>query len=161
MKRPKTNFDDLEERRTGSISRMTFDLLTLVKNRVIEKLRERGYADVGMAHGVLLRNMDLSGSPLSEVARRAGVSRQAVAKVAAELSRLGYVETEKSSEDARVKIVRLTNRGVVFVTDTIEIYEQIDVEICDLIGSTPFRALQKTLRKLTTKSDANVLFQVR
>ena len=149
MKTRVPDFRDLEVRRAASIPRMVLALDVFIKNRVLDELEHRRHDGVGLGHGVLLRNMDFEGSPLSVVAQRAGVTRQAVAKVAAELVELGYVKTVTSAEDARVKIVKLTARGVTLVVDSIEIYEQIEAEMRDVIGSSRLETMRTLLRKLS------------
>ncbi len=150
----KPDFHDLEARREASIPRLVFALDMFAREYIVNAIQQRGHDRVSLGHGVLLRNMDLEGSPLSVVAQRAGISRQAIAKTAAELAELGYVKTVTSPEDARVKIVKLTKRGVTLVTDVIEIYEEIEAALREVIGRSKLETMRSTLRKLGRELEA-------
>ena len=139
---------DLETRRAQSIPRMMYAVNELVMESVFEGLKQRGHARAAIAHGVVLRNMDFEGSPLSVIARRAGVTRQAVAKVTAELVELGYVRTVTSPDDGRVKIAKLTARGRALARDGLELYEEVEAAFRAVIGPARLEILRKTMSKL-------------
>lgn len=136
---------DLEARRALSAPRMIYGLHIFVRDRVIEGLERRGHESVTFGHGVLLRNMDFAGTPLSVIAQRAGVSRQAIAKVTADLVELGYVETSTSRDDGRVKIAKLTRRGIRLAKDSIEIFEEIEEAFREIAGDAKLESLRRTL----------------
>jgi DNA-binding MarR family transcriptional regulator len=83
----------------------------LTTESVYGRLREHGYDDVRPAHGCVFGNVDPDGSRLTDLAQRAGYTKQTVGEVVSELEELGYVERVPDPEDRRAKLIRLTPRG--------------------------------------------------
>jgi DNA-binding MarR family transcriptional regulator len=77
------------------------------------RMAAAGFDDVREGHGCVFGFIDLEeGSRLTDLADRAGLTKQAVGEAVAELQRLGYLERVPDPEDGRAKIIRLTPRGV-------------------------------------------------
>src|SRR5918999_4731154 len=92
-------------------------LLAQVKNVAVKTMFNRmaaaGFADVREGHGCVFGFIDLErGSRLTDLADRAGLTKQAVGEAVAELEQLGYLERVPDPEDGRAKIIKLTQRGV-------------------------------------------------
>ena len=90
-------------------------LLSGAKELAIDELHRRladeGFADIRPGHGCVFRFIEAEGSRLTEVASRAGMTKQSVGEVVADLERLGYVERVPDPDDRRAKIIRLSERG--------------------------------------------------
>src|SRR6266511_3232449 len=90
-------------------------LLGEVKELAIDELHRRlgdeGYPDIRPGHGCVFRFIEPGGSRLTQIAERAGMTKQAVGEVVADLERLGYVERVPDPDDRRAKIIRLSERG--------------------------------------------------
>lgn len=74
-------------------------------------LADNGFADILPWHFAVLRNLGEDGARPSELAARAGITRQAITKLVGELERLGLVCREPDPSDGRGLIVRYTDRG--------------------------------------------------
>src|SRR6266516_6241307 len=74
-------------------------------------VREHGYEDLRRGHGCVFGNIEPDGSRLTDLAARAGYTKQAVGEVTTDLEQMGYVERVPDPEDRRAKIIRLTERG--------------------------------------------------
>jgi DNA-binding MarR family transcriptional regulator len=71
-----------------------------------------GFPDIRPAHSInLFRVIDAGGTRPSELARRAGVTPQAMAEIIRYLEGHGYTERVPDPSDGRARIVRLTPRG--------------------------------------------------
>jgi DNA-binding MarR family transcriptional regulator len=90
-------------------------LLDIAFDEFSEELTRRiyaaGYTDVRPGHGCVFGTIDANGSRLTDLAERAGMTKQTVGEVASDLERLGYVERVPDPSDGRAKIIRLTARG--------------------------------------------------
>lgn len=102
-----------------------------------------------MSHSVVLRNMDIEGTPLSVITKRAGVSRQAVAKVASQLVVMGYVKTAPDPGDRRAKMLKLTPKGLTLFTDSMEIYDEVERELVERIGRRRLEEFRSTLKEIS------------
>jgi DNA-binding MarR family transcriptional regulator len=74
-------------------------------------MREHGYDDIRPAHGCVFGHIEPEGSRLTDLATRAGFTKQTVGEVTTDLEHMGYVERVPDPEDRRAKIIRLTERG--------------------------------------------------
>ncbi|MDQ2814627.1 MAG: MarR family winged helix-turn-helix transcriptional regulator [Actinomycetota bacterium] len=71
-----------------------------------------GFPDIRPAHSInLFRVIDAGGTRPSELARRAGVTPQAMAEIIRYLGGHGYAERVPDPSDGRARIIRLTPRG--------------------------------------------------
>src|SRR4051794_34120524 len=64
-------------------------------------LREHGYDDIRPAHGCVFGHVEPDGSRLTDLAARAGFTKQTVGEVTSELEEMGYVERVPDPEDRR------------------------------------------------------------
>jgi DNA-binding MarR family transcriptional regulator len=75
------------------------------------RLHGKGFDTVRPAHGCVFGHIEPEGSRLTDLAARAGYTKQTVGEVTSELEELGYVERVPDPEDKRAKLIRLTERG--------------------------------------------------
>jgi len=92
-------------------TRLLHEAFRSLREAGLEDLRERGYEGITLAHLRVLQHVVFTGGSLSEIARAASISRQAVAKVAADLEGLGYLRLSPSPEDRRAYVAELTPAG--------------------------------------------------
>jgi DNA-binding MarR family transcriptional regulator len=79
---------------------------------LVVELEERGWPELRASQASLVLNVDRrSGTRLTELARRAGVTKQAMMVVVDELEVRGFVRRTPDPDDGRAKVVRLTARG--------------------------------------------------
>jgi DNA-binding MarR family transcriptional regulator len=90
-------------------------LLTEVKEAAISELHRRladeGHPDIRPGHGCVFRFVDDAGTRLTDLAERAGLTKQAVGEVVYDLEAMDYVERVPDPADGRAKIIRLTEKG--------------------------------------------------
>jgi len=86
-----------------------------VQRHMLDRLHERGFADLDAAHLTVFRYPGPQGAKPSELAARLGVSKQALNYLLGELERLGYLERRPDPGDLRSKRVALTRRGTTAV----------------------------------------------
>src|SRR5919205_4040957 len=83
-----------------------------------EGMTERGYADVRPGHNAAFMHIDRrSGTRLTDLARRARMSKQGMMLLVDDLEQRGYVRRVPDPDDARAKVVRLTARGRRYVAE--------------------------------------------
>src|ERR1700723_4747662 len=78
---------------------------------VTRAMHERGFAGIRLVHIALIRNVDENGTRISEIARRAGMTKQATGPLVAEFVDLGYIRLVNDPSDGRVKVARYTAKG--------------------------------------------------
>ncbi|MEZ0090400.1 MarR family winged helix-turn-helix transcriptional regulator [Streptacidiphilus sp. EB129] len=71
----------------------------------------RGFDDVRPAHGFAFARLASGGATVGELADHLGVTKQAASQLVEELVRKGYVARHPHPDDARARLVLLTDRG--------------------------------------------------
>ena len=104
--------------------------------KLFARLQEEGFEHIREGHGCVFGFIDIEhGSRLTELAERAGLTKQAVGEAATELERLGYVERVPDPTDGRAKIIKLTDRGMEAVIKGRRIFAEIEREWAEQIGA--------------------------
>lgn len=147
-KRKDSTFEELEAKRVMVVGRLLFYCFKLFLDRGMTKLQRRGHNNIGMAQSVLLRNLDFSGTQITVIAKRAGVTKQAIIKIARDLQARGYLKVVPDPNDRRGKLVRLTPRGLRLVNDVLEVAAEVEGEFAAIIGWKKLENLRATLTSL-------------
>ncbi|HEV2476311.1 MAG TPA: MarR family transcriptional regulator, partial [Candidatus Dormibacteraeota bacterium] len=71
-----------------------------------------GFADLRPAHSVVFMNLDPEGTRISDLARRAQMTKQSMGALVSHLERTGYVSVSRDPRDHRAKLVRRTKKGL-------------------------------------------------
>jgi DNA-binding MarR family transcriptional regulator len=119
----------------------------------LERIHERGYADISIADTHLLANLDTEGTSISALARRAGVTRQAASQQVAVLEAAGYIERRPSDTDARAVIIIQTRRGRALLADAIAIVEELEAGYETHLGQPRLTDLKESLSALLGRID--------
>ena len=115
------------------------------------RLRERGYPDVRLAHSALFAHIDPEGTRSSELAERAGMTKQGMGQLVADLEKKGYIERVKDPEDGRARVVRLTKKGWRHVRDAREIIGEIEEAYARRLGDGRLETLGAILNDLSPR----------
>jgi DNA-binding MarR family transcriptional regulator len=115
------------------------------------RLRERGYPDVRLAHSALFAHIDSEGTRSSELAERAGMTKQGMGQLVADLEKKGYVERVEDPADRRAKLVRLTKKGRHHVREAREIIGEIEEAYARRLGDGRLETLRAILKDLSPR----------
>src|ERR671934_2182543 len=100
------------------LARLLLEAHRSLGGELLEGLSERGYPDVRPGHAALFMNIDRrTGTRLTELARRARMTKQGMMLLVDDLESRGYVRRVPDPEDARAKVVRLTAKGRRYVAE--------------------------------------------
>ncbi|MBW8725663.1 MAG: MarR family transcriptional regulator [Inquilinus limosus] len=118
----------------------------IVNRDVVEGLHARGYSGLRSTHTTLLSNMPLAGGTISEAAERAGVTKQAMGRLAAELEAAGYIRVMGDPADGRTRRLELTESGTRLMLDSLDVMKGLEDGYAELIGRDRLRAVLDGLR---------------
>lgn len=79
--------------------------------RIHEGVVARGFEGLRPAHGFAFTRLAPDGATVTELAAHLGVTKQAASQLVDELVRKGYVERHPHPDDARARLIVLTERG--------------------------------------------------
>jgi DNA-binding MarR family transcriptional regulator len=116
---------------------------------LVVELEERGWPDLRASQAALVLNVDRrSGTRLTELARRAGVTKQAMMVVVDELEARGLVRRTPDPEDGRAKVVRLTARGRTFAAECRRAIAAVETRARRALGGRRYEGLREALELL-------------
>jgi DNA-binding MarR family transcriptional regulator len=113
-----------------------------------QRLAAAGYADVRAAHGVVFAVIDAEGTRVTDLAARAGMTKQAMAELVEHLEARGYVQREPDPADRRARLVRLTRRGWECIAAGRAIATELEDELAARWGAEPMAVLRVHLATL-------------
>jgi DNA-binding MarR family transcriptional regulator len=112
------------------------------------KLNARGHTGLSLATTVALTQLDLEGTRISVLAERAGMTKQSMGQLVAELESLGYVTRSPDIADRRATLVQFTEAGWRFLLDAAAVKREIEAEYAALLGADRLDALRTMLEKM-------------
>ncbi len=128
------------------LSRLLLEAHRALGAELVAALAERGYPDVRPGHAAVFLHIDRrSGTRLTELARRARVTKQGMMLVVDELEQRGYVRRVRDPEDGRAKIVRLTARGRRLAAEVRRLVAAIEARTRRELGDRRFETLREAL----------------
>jgi DNA-binding MarR family transcriptional regulator len=92
-------------------------------------------AQVSAAHIHITRHLALEGSRLTDLAERAGMSKQAMGDLVDQCEAWGLVMREADSRDRRARLVRFTPTGLAWLAAFEQAVAQADQEFRDEVGA--------------------------
>jgi DNA-binding MarR family transcriptional regulator len=115
------------------------------------RIAQRGHPEVRAPHGNVFGFLDDDGNQVSELARRAQITKQSMAELVAHLERHGYVERVPDPKDRRAKLVRPTDRGREVYAIAREVIGEIEREWTARLGASKMRQLRGLLQELNER----------
>jgi DNA-binding MarR family transcriptional regulator len=100
------------------------------------------------SHSAVFAQIKIEGSRLTDLARGANITPQAMGELVDELEELGYVERRPDPTDRRAKLIVLTDRGRACVAAGISTINGIEERITEILGERGHRQLRSLLTRL-------------
>lgn len=115
------------------------------QDRLIEQLAARletlGYTRVTASHLTFLAELECGENHAAELARRTGISRQAVHKQVKELAALGLLAERADPHRRNQRTIVFTDRGTQLIADCRAILAEMDADLPRDDGMTPDNAV--------------------
>ncbi len=147
----------LAYRLSNNLSRLLREFAKDFERRVLKKLHDRGHTDVRPSHSSVFANLGLGAVRVTELAERARVTQQAMGKMLKELERMGYVARDIDSADKRAKEIRLTDRGIKLVQNSMDAMAEVEAAYAAKVGEQQMRDLQALLADTVDKIELEYL----
>jgi DNA-binding MarR family transcriptional regulator len=100
------------------------------------------------SHSAVFGQIRPEGSRLTELARGANISPQAMGELVDQLEELGYVERKPDPTDRRAKLIMLTPRGHQCIEAGIATIQGIETQLDAILGQRGHATLRKLLAKV-------------
>jgi len=142
---------------SNNLSRLMREFGKDYERRVLQKLHRRGHPLVRPSHSSVFSNLGLGAVRVTELAERAQVTQQAMGKILKELERIGYIVRDIDGSDRRAKKIRLTERGMQLVRDSMDIVAEVREHYAEQAGAAELDALEAQLVRCISKIDLEYL----
>lgn len=133
--------------RRSNIGRRMNEAVRIFENRIIENLKAKGHSELTAAHINLTRNLDEDGTRLTELARRASLTKQSMSELVDQVERTGLIEKRQDPADGRAKLVCFTNSGFVWLEAFHQSLEVAESEMRDQLGPAMVDLMVEALGK--------------
>jgi DNA-binding MarR family transcriptional regulator len=139
----------------ADLGRMLLEGHRVLSAELVAALDERGWSELRGSHTNVFLHIDRrSGTRLTELARRAAITKQAMMQVVDDLEARGYVRRVADPEDARAKVVKLTARGRRCVADCRRIIQAQESWTRRSLGDRRYEAFREALELLAAGSES-------
>jgi DNA-binding MarR family transcriptional regulator len=139
--------------RHANIGRLLNNAVRRFEARVLELMSASGHDETRIAHVNLTRNLDVEGTRLTELARRASMSKQAMGELVDQCVELGLVDRVADPSDGRARIVMFTPAGRIWLDAFRDAVDVAEREMRGELGKARMDAILKGLAVYGAKFD--------
>jgi DNA-binding MarR family transcriptional regulator len=125
----------------------------LVIARLHAAIAAAGFDDVLPAHGNVLQHLQNEGIRLTEIARRAALTKQTIGQYVAYLEQRGYVAVVPDPTDGRARLVMKTEKGRAVEQVAEQAMRQLEADWVAVLGEKNYARLRRLLTSLVTADD--------
>ena len=133
---------------TQAISGLLIEAFRSLESEIGPALQDRGAFELTPAQARALLLVERTGTRLTELARRAGVTKQAMMQLVDDLQTTGCVRRTPDPEDSRAKVVRLTAKGLRQRARARKAIQAVESRLKRQLGPRRFEAFRTTLEEL-------------
>jgi len=143
----------LRSKREHMLLRLLLRITQRMSVETVRRMNARGIADMQPAFPRLLGNLDSEGTRIGALSRKMGTTRQAVAQLAKEIEKAGFVERVPDPLDGRGVIVRFTPMGRAGLACAIEVMLEIEADYSGIIGKKGLGQVKSLLAAILDVTD--------
>jgi DNA-binding MarR family transcriptional regulator len=137
-----------DRRMLGALLRHPLQALVAEVN---QSLVADGFSDLRPAHSAVFVNLGSEGVRISELAERAGMTKQSMGALISYLEKRGYVSVGADPTDGRAKVVRRTQKGTASHEPARRIIARVQEKWSRLLDPGEMDELMRLLRKLNDR----------
>jgi len=116
---------------------------------MVREARGRGYPFVRLAHNAVFGTLFGEAGRISDMAARAGITKQSMGEVVRELVDLGVLEMTVDPEDRRAKVVSYTEFGLEVTNGGRHYLEELEKLFAREFGDADYAATRRVLEGVT------------
>ncbi|MEV6835070.1 MarR family winged helix-turn-helix transcriptional regulator [Streptomyces sp. NPDC051133] len=120
--------------------------------RIHDGVTARGFTDLRPAHGFAFGRLAPDGATVTDLAAHLGVTKQAASQLVDEIVRKGYAERRPHPQDARARLVVLTDRGRACTRAAEAAAAEVVGAWVELLGEGDVRVLRESLARIAPYS---------
>jgi DNA-binding MarR family transcriptional regulator len=130
---------------TGAYLRQLYDALV---TNLHARLDEEGYSEITPSHGLVFQYIEEVGSRITELASRAGMTKQSMSALVYQLEESGYLRRKSDRRDARAVLFTLTTKGQTLRTKAQQINFEFEKKWEEVLGVARYEKFRGMLNEL-------------
>lgn len=139
---------ELDRIRRTNMGRLLDQAHILFDKRALEYLHQKGYPMVTAAHGHLFRTVSFEGARVTDMARQANLSKQAMSKLVMAFVEHGFLQWGYDPEDRRNRLVTVTDAGRKLMADCVVALRQAEADWAAVLGVGDMEQLRAILMQV-------------
>lgn len=131
--------------RADNIGRLLNNAIKRFESRILAEMEKAGYSGFSLSHVTITRNLDTEGTRATELARRAGITKQSMGELIIQLEQSGIIKRQPDPSDRRAKIIFFTSTGLEWLNAFRTALNKAEQEMCAELGEDAFKVLRDSL----------------
>lgn len=136
---------ELERAKRESTLQVLFKVARLLDELALERAAQGGAPRFRRSHTSLLPHIALTGTRITELADRVGISKQAVSQLVDDLEGVGVLARVPDPDDARARRVIFTERGRKALLEGLTTLQELEQELAAELGADRMQSLREAL----------------
>ena len=138
--------------------RMPFIALVDRANRALQSdmvraAHRQGHPEVKYAHNAVFSTLSEAGARATDMAARAGITRQSMGEIVREMVELGILEMRPDPHDRRAKLVTYTKSGLEYVRGGFQHIIDLESRFADELGDQEYDTARVVLERVVQLLD--------
>jgi DNA-binding MarR family transcriptional regulator len=112
---------------------------------MVRNAHEQGYPEVRLAHNAVFGTLSKDAARTSDLAARAGITKQSMGEVVRELVDLGILQTQTDPDDGRAKLVTYTDHGIEVTLAGGRYLQRLERRFIEQFGEADYETARRVL----------------
>ncbi|VXA96840.1 MarR family winged helix-turn-helix transcriptional regulator [Aeromicrobium sp. 9AM] len=122
---------------------------------MVREAHRHGFTQVKQAHNAVFSTLGGGGARASDMAARAGITRQSMGEIVRELTSLGILTTAPDPEDRRAKLITYTPAGLELTTAGYQHILDLEAEFTGKFGADQYELVRDALEWVVQLLETN------
>lgn len=119
-----------------------------LQSHMVEAAHRHGHPEVKQSHNAVFATLLESGNRATDMAERAGITRQSMGEIVREMVDLGILEMRPDPDDRRAKLVTYSEHGLEFARDGYQHLIDLEKRFAEEFGEEEYELARKVLERL-------------
>jgi DNA-binding MarR family transcriptional regulator len=124
-----------------------------MQTHMVEAAHRRGRPEIKYSHNAVFATLLEEGTRATDMATRAGITRQSMGEVIREMVDLGILEMKPDPDDRRAKLVTYTDEGLEFARDGYQHLIDLEKRFVEEFGEEEYELVRRFLERLVPLLD--------
>lgn len=141
--------ENFENEKRSSLGHLLIKVGRLYHEQSVERVKgELGLGRLTPAHLDLFAHIDFEGTTVNEIARRRGVSKQAVSRLVLEMIEMGILLSRQNPRDQRSHLVTFETKGPRSIFAGFALLKKLDADLREVLGDQAYEETTRSMLKI-------------